>query len=208
MATYTIYSDTADGYLESFDATYATARAGSGSINVDTTSTSIYVGQLSGTYYCIESFVSFDTSSVVGVVSSATLSLYGKDDGSATDFTMTAATRDWGATLTTGDFVAGASLSGLTTVATFATSGFSIAGYNVFTSTGSFLSAINIGGTTRLIVYSSRHSGNNTPTGNEYVGCYSADQTGTTNDPRLVVVAAPAGPPPRRHIRPYYIWRR
>lgn len=190
--TYTIYSQTADGYVSSESATYANARSGGGDafLTAETAGADLYVGQVAGFYTVYESFISFDTSTVVGTVSASTLSMYLNTDASSTDFTITAAVRDWGAGLTTADWVAGASLSGLTAVGTLATSGISSAARNDFTSNGNFPGAISVGGTTRLLVFSSRHSGNNQPSGDEYVAFASADTSGTTDDPRLVIEAA------------------
>lgn len=195
MTTYTIYGDTADGYIVSYAATYANARAGSGTLEENTSGT-LDVGQfVIGDYYCYESFISFDTSSITDseTVSAATLSIYGFFDYSTTNFTVNARTRDWGASLTTGDWVAGASVSANTLLATFASAGFSASGYNAFTSEVAMLAAVNKTGTTRMMLSSSRHEGNNTPGGDESLSFLSADESGTTTDPKLVVEAAAAG---------------
>ena len=192
--TYTIFSNAAnDGYVNSENATYATARAGSSLIATANTA-DIFIGQLqSGSFGVYEGFVNFTTSAASGTITSATLSLYGQFDGSDTDFTVNARNSDYTAGgLTTADWIAGASLSGQTLLATFATSGgWSDAAYNSFTSQAAFLTNINQSGNTGIILSSSRHEGNNAPgTGTfEYVGAYGAAQTGTTNDPRLVIEA-------------------
>lgn len=204
MTTYTIYSGSADGYIFSSGGTYAQNRAGN-SLNTFNTSTGAYVGQdgTSGTDSVWEAFLTFDTSTVVGTVSSATLSVYGIENGTTTDFTATAALRDYGTTLENADWVAGASLSGLTTVATFNTTGYA-ASYMAFTDVA-LPANVNTAGSTRLLLYSSRHSGNNDPTGFEYFGFSTSENTGTSQDPKLVIVTA--GSRPQRH-RPYHIWRR
>lgn len=191
MTTATIYAGAADGVVQSDHTTvYSTARSGN---NLNAGSGAAYgsVGQY-GTipYICYEMFLSFDTSSIPdgATISAVTLSLYGKADASDTDFTINARAYDWGASLTTADWIAGASLSGNTLLATFATSGFSAAGYNDFTSESAFLTAINKTGTTYIVLSSSRHEGANAPSGNEYVSTYLADEAGTTKDPKLTVV--------------------
>lgn len=191
MTTFTIYGDAADGYIRSQNASYATARAG-GTLTANTTST-ITIGQEdnSPVYNCYEGFLAFDTS-VIGAgatVSAVTLSPFVSADFSSTDFTVNAYSRDWGSALATGDYVAGASLSGLTFVASLLTSSISTLGRIDFTSDAAFLSEINLTGFTRLLLSSSRHSGNNTPTGNEYIAIRGGDTGATSNMPKLVVVA-------------------
>lgn len=194
MTTTTIYSDAADGGVYGFNvSTYATARSTATVAN--TTDTFQALGQKSGggfSYYCYELFFWFATATIpdADTVSAATLSLYGQADNSTTDFTLTAALHNWGDTLTTADWVAGASLSGLTTVASRSSSGWSTAAYNDFTDVA-FPANVDKTANTRLIVYSSRHSGNNTPSGDEHVFVWMADETGTTKDPKLTVVHAP-----------------
>lgn len=189
MTTYTIYSSSIDGYILSSAGTYAQNRAGN-NLNAFGTATGAYVGQdgSGGADSCYEAFLSFDTSSVVGNVSSATLSVYGIENGTTTDFTATAALHDYGTSLTTADWVAGASLAALTTVATFNTTGYA-ASYMAFTEVA-LASNINQSGSTRLILYSSRHSGNNNPTGFEYFGFSTSEQSGTSQDPKLVIETA------------------
>lgn len=188
--TYTIFSAN-DGYIASNNATYSTARAGS---DLNNLSSDIYVGQdRYDSYDCYEGFVSFDTSSVLGTVSSATLSLYGGVDGStAADFTVNARLKSY-STLDASDWVAGASLSALTLLATFNTTGFSTSGYNVFTSQAAFLSNINQSGVTGIILSSSRHEAGTAVAANntdEYVRMHASVASGTTQDPRLVVDAS------------------
>lgn len=189
MTTSTFYASTADGQIESFNATYSTARSG-GTLTANTAGGSANVGQVAG-YSCYEAFLSFDTSAIPDgdIITAVTLSLdgTGATDGSDTDFTINARVYDWGASLTTADWIAGASLSGNTLVASRSTSGWSAAGYNAFASEAAFLTAINKTGVTYLVISSSRHEAGATPSGNEYVGFATANNSGTANDPKLVV---------------------
>jgi hypothetical protein len=144
-----------------------------------------------------EGFVSFDTSSIpdTDTIDSATLSLTAATDASYTDFTIEARTKDWGASLTSVDWVAGADLSGLALLASYATaSGWVGTTTYAFTSESAFRSAVSKTGTTYVMVSSSRTRVGNEPSGDEYVSTYSANQSGTTYDPKLVVThtAAPA----------------
>lgn len=186
MPTYTFYSDTTDGHILSTNGTYSTARSG-GTLTADTSGTIAIVGQ-SNNYSCWEAFLQFDTTFInfASTISSATLSMYGYTSWLTNHFTVEARSYDWGTALTTADWVAGASLSALTSLATFATTGFSTSAYNDFTDVA-LPANINKSGSTRIICYSSRHSGNNTPTSGEYVQFYMSDQADTTNDPKLTV---------------------
>lgn len=148
-----------------------------------------YVGQLKSgsTFQCFEGFVIFDTSGIPDTdsIDAVTLSLDGDTNDSATDFNAIAATSTYdGGQAVVGDWVAGASLSALTTLASWNSSGYS-AGYNAFTSVAAFLAAINATGNTSIILYSDRHSGNNTPAAGERVAFTDADTAGTTSDPKL-----------------------
>jgi hypothetical protein len=206
MTVTTVFSGTTDGQVNSRDAsTYATARTGS-TLTADTAGTTFTVGQdatvSKGTAYdCWEGFLSFDTSGITDtdLVSSIVLDLWLVTDSSVTDFTLEARERDWGASLTTADWVSGASLGALTLMASIATSGIGATGaYKTLTSQAAFLTATNLKtGTVYLIVDSSRHVGNNTPTGDEFVILSSADNSGTTQDPKLTIThAAPVAMPP------------
>ena len=188
MATFVIYAASSDGYINSNSATYATARSGGGTISAVTGAPNTYVGQYYGapTYYVYEAFLQFDTSSVSGTVASATLAVYIEGDTSTTDFTINARAYDWGASLTTADFVAGASLSGNALRATRATSGLSVGAYNDFTSDSSFAS--NTADPVRLVLASDRTESNTAPTGAEYVDWYPVATSGTTQDPKLTIV--------------------
>jgi uncharacterized membrane protein len=200
VPTYTFFSSAADGWIASDNPTYATARTG-GTLNTSSSDATRFVGQAEFFgYICNEVFLDFDTSSIddAETVTSATLSLYGAVDESTTDFTLEARIYDWGPAVTTADWVSGASLGALTLVATYATSGgWSTAGYNTFTDVA-FAANVSLAGVTRLVVSSDRHRLGNSPgvAGREQVSFYMADDSGTSRDPKLVVVTtAPPGPP-------------
>jgi hypothetical protein len=182
--------------VESFNGTYATCRTGS---NLGPSGPHL-VGQTTG-YAIDEAFVIFDTSGIpdTDTVSDVVLSLDGSIDLSTQDFTVVAASSAYdGGQAVTSDWVSGASLSALTTYATWASSGYS-ANYNAFTSAGAaFNSAINKTGNTPLMLYSDRHSAGTTPTTSERVSFDDADTAGTTSDPKLDIThssGATAGGP-------------
>lgn len=187
--TYTIYGDASDGYLQSASSsTYSTAQGSAASS--DTSSTVFLTGQRkNGANYDIyEGFLAFDTSGVTGSVTAATLSLYGGFDASTTDFDYQARLYDWGASLTTGDWIAAGSLSSQQLLASINTSSWA-GSYMALTSDSAFPSSINKTGFTRIITCSSRVVAGTQPTGDEYCYASSADETGTTQDPKLVVSA-------------------
>lgn len=209
MATLTVYGDTADNYIQSTDfSVYANARAGTGTLAIGSASgTTYYTGQDAG-FRCYQIMAAWNTSALTSVatVTAVVLDMYGGVDSSTTDFTIEARLHDWGTSVTTADYVAGASLSGKTLLATFATSGFNASGYNTFTNVA-FPANVNKTGVTRILLCSSRQTNNNQPTNDEYVGLLSADNTGTTQDPKLTITyTLPAGPSIRR--APLRIWRR
>lgn len=199
MASATFYSESADGFIESsHSTTYSTARSSGGSKVAAATEVYLQVGQnyIGGFgYYLYETFLSFDTSTIPdsAIISSVTLSLHGGGyaDQSTTDFTIEARTYDWGASLTTADWVAGADLASNTLLASRSTSGWSTSAYNDFTENGSnFVSAINKTGITRIVICSSRTKDGTAPTGAEYVNFAANETTGTSNDPKLSVTYA------------------
>lgn len=198
MPVDTIYADSVGGRVYSVNAVYLTARSGGGGAVADPLLGSC--GQIlsGGDYHCIEGFLKFDTSAIPdnATITSATLSLYGSANESAQDFTLVAAIRDWGDTLDAADYVAGASLSALTTVATFASSGWSVAGYNDFTDVA-LPANISKAGLTRLILYSSREAAADVPSADfERVDWYLTAEVGTSKDPKLTVTyTVPSGIP-------------
>ena len=178
--TYTIFGDTSDGFVS------GTTQAG-GIVEAFSANTSMFVGQEPGNFG--EGFLSFDTSTVVGTITAVTLSLYGHTDTSTTDFTVEARLHDWGPTLESSDWVAGASLGTKTLLATLSTVGFTTAGYNNFTSEAAFASNINQSGFTRFLLCSNRHRTLTAPSGTEHIRFWTANATGTSQDPKLVIDA-------------------
>src|SRR5690606_32148284 len=118
-------------------------------------------------------------------------------DLSGVDFVVEARQRDWGASLTTADWVAGASLGGLPLMASLSTNAIgAINAYKTFTSEPAFLTATNLKtGVVYLLLCSSRHRLGNSPSGDEYVGFSMANTTGTTQDPRLTITHGSPTPP-------------
>lgn len=195
IQTATIYCDGIDGHISSYDTvmadpvnSYPDARSGS-NLAADTSSGVLTIGQnynpsSPGTYTCWEGFLIFDTSSipVSATITSATLSLYVNSDTTATEFTLVTQARDWGGSLSTADWVAGASIpSNASDKANFNTSQLSVGAYN---SASINVDAITAGATTQLFLFSEKHRSGIPPTSQEYVSVQSGNGA---NPPKLVI---------------------
>jgi len=210
VSTLVVYSDTSDGVIDSadgyddeydgWDGDYAVTRSGTGVVLEAVTGLIVAVGQLGAAsfywvFWVYEGFLGFDTSSIpdTDTVSAAVLRVTSYADYSTTDFDIQARLRDWGTTVTTADWVAGADLSGLTLLGSYATSGGFTATTGYDLSDTAMAANVSKTGSTRMLLCSSRTTNNNAPTGAEYVNIYSADETGTTRDPKLTVTYAAGG---------------
>ncbi len=195
----TFYSGTGDGFLQGQGSTWSEARAASGTIALNTLNTYFTSGcDIPGAFYeANQAGFAFDTSAVPDTdeVSAATLSLYVNADLSDVDSTHEVRIVAFG-TLATADFIAGASLSGITRIASIATSGLTGAAYNDFIEDGTGLrDAVNLTGLTELWLTDSVQLSATNPSGRSMVRWSSANEAGTTQDPKLVVTHAPATVP-------------
>lgn len=192
MTVTTVFASTDDGYLESQNASYTAARAGSG-VLVDNTDTFVRVGQyIFGVYVVAQAFMRFDTSAipVTDLVSSAALELFWTVDQTAANFTLRVRAFDWAEPLSAGDFVPGASISTTGThVASLAAGGGVLGTYLTFIDVD-LPANINKGGVTELYFYSLEQENNSAPAGNEFVEFSSADETGTGQDPKITITHA------------------
>ena len=199
MTVTTFFGTTSGGQIESYGATvYADAYAGA---NLEELAAQVFskIGQYvsGGNYSCFESFIDFDTQSIpdTDTVSAVAMVLEPYADNSATDFLIQIRVRDWGTSLTTADWVAGADLSALTLVAQLDTdTNWPVGNDRTMINFGTnFVDNINKTGSTRLILHSERHSLNTTPTGREDVDYKETETAGTTSDPYVSVTHAGAG---------------
>lgn len=201
--TVSTFYGTNQQFLECNSATYADARSGAGALSAPSSNAYTLMGQMKSgaTYYVWEAFEDFDTSAIADTdeVSAATLSLYITADLSATDFTMEARLYDWGAAVTTGDWVAGASLGSQTLLASLTTVGVTASAYNEFADTA-FPANVNLAGVTRIVVNSANQTNNTAPTGQERMQYANGGTADTTSDPKLVVTHAAASVPFRRAL--------
>lgn len=185
-----------DGFVSSNRNAYATARTGGTLATAD----NHIVGQekaVGPIFWCWESFLLFDTSGIPDAdnVTAVTASLDGNANSSTTDFNAKIAASSYnGGVVVSTDWVDGSTLSALTVLASWASSGYS-ADYNDFTETADFKTAINKTGSTALIVFSDRHAAGTEPTDAEYVTFNDADAAGTTTDPKLVITHGSVGSP-------------
>lgn len=203
MTTTTVFAGADDFWILYSAGTYANSRNGTGgSIAADTGSeTVLYVGQnqFGGpTFESMESMLEFDTSGIpdADVVSAAVLSLWFSNDNDTADLmTLEARAYDWGGTQDNTDWRTGAQYAALTLLATLPPPSGTInttAYVDMTSASPAMENAINKTGFTRIVLGSDRFASNTSPSAEEYYQINSADNTGTTNDPKLVVTHAAA----------------
>ena len=196
MAVSKLIRGESDGYINSSNNTYLTARSGSnlGALGADSL---IQVGQITPdtlTYRITEGFARFDLSTIPtgAIISAAVISVYGATggDGSVTNFTLEAYLNDAG-TLTSADWVPGASIGALTLLASAPTLGWTTGAYTDLTNAGSALAtaiAANAGGYLGILLSSDRERLATVPTTMEYVFLESSRETSPANSgPKLTI---------------------
>lgn len=198
----TVYAGADNGFIDSNDATYSTARSGSGfyvSSSDDPTHGYTFTA---GQYYLDMAFIRFDTSSIgdSDTIDDVDLSLWGvvSDFDITPDITLEARTGyTWsGSGVTSADWRNGTQYAALTRVATFNPSGWSNSAYNLYTEDGTnFRSAINKTGYTEITMSCAAHASGTAPVEVEYATFRNASASGTTNDPKLVVTHTAGGGP-------------
>ncbi len=177
--TLTVYSISNDGYIYKSSSNYNTVQSAA-SGTVDSSAMYISIGQKkvtsfpTSTYYIYRGFVFFNTSVLPSnaYLDNATLSLYKKDDYSATDFDIMIQNGQPvypHNPMQTGDYIKN-SYAG--NGGTLNTSSFT-SGYNAIELKE--LSWINKTGITKLCLRSSRDISATAPTSNEYVNVYAAN---------------------------------
>ncbi|ADG88895.1 hypothetical protein [Thermobispora bispora] len=191
----TIYADEDDGRITCTSSNYSTARAGNGTYNVNPTGNVSAVGQsfASPNYNVFQMFWGFDTSSIGADarITSIDFELNHALDNSATDFVLEIRERDWVPPLSSSHFVPGASLanSGPIVAQRNTNSLPAVGEYWLLDTQPDMFRMANLGtGTVRLFGSSSRTRAGNTPSGQESVQFRFAEQSGTTQDPRLTIV--------------------
>lgn len=176
MSIATIYAASPSGLILSTSATYANARAGAGLARTQWPTSGSALGQqlTGGTYNVWQTLLDFDTSGLpdAATIVEAYASFVASADSSTTNFTILAYLYDWGTTLDTSDFVAGANLSALTAFADYTIGGtISTSGYtNISRVADGATAGINKTGKTRLLLASANQRDNVAPTTNEFLG--------------------------------------
>lgn len=187
MTTTIVFGSTTDGYVSSTNATYATARAGSGLV-ANTAATSALTGQTTG-YTHHQTFIAFTYTAVTGVVvTSAAVRLHVTTVGSpGTTRALELRRFNWsGSGLTSADFRNSTDLASAALQAQI--SGVNAAaGKKVYGGSDELRTLIE-GGTTplELVVVTDRQRAGTVPTGDETMTLVSADTSGTTDDPCLI----------------------
>ena len=187
---------TTDMVMYESNAVWATAR------NAAAASTEynegLFGGELvSGTYYIYRTLMTFDTSiiSAGDTITSATLSLYSTTINQQVEAPypsnpqIVSATPAANNNIVLGDFdQIGSTVfsDSAPTLATFAAT----AAYHGFALNSSGIANINKGGISKFAVRGTNDLNNTAPSARSYGDFYTADQTGTANDPKLVVVTS------------------
>ena len=227
MSTLKFYSGTTSARCEGQNDVYLTARStfsavyhydsvyawpSYGSVPVFLTAGQLYSPRASYDYTVYESFLQFDTSLLpdTAIIDAAVLtlyydmSIYGADPDAGyylnpVAHVVEARIKDWGTDVTSADWVAGASLSGLTKVATRSFSGNTAyyPGPKVFTSEAAFAANINKTGATYLILCTDKQVAGTAPTswGTEMSAFRSGTSSPVYGYPELVVTYHMPGNP-------------
>ena len=226
MSTLTFYGGTTSARCEGQNDVYLTARSTFSAVyHVDSTGilwgtqpVALTAGQWFNNYRTTydyttyESFLQFDTSILpdTAIIDTVVLklyydmSIYGADPDygyymNYVTHVVEARIKDWGTDVTSADWVAGASLSGLTKVATrsFAGGTYHYSGPKVFTSEAAFAANINKTGITYLILCTDRQVAGTIPTsmGAEISAFKSGTPSVAYTYPELVVTYHMPGNP-------------
>jgi len=204
MAELTVYPEAGDGVVGNSNATWSTCRGAATGDYADytTTENTVVKTRYNGsTYWIYRGFFPFDTSALGSgaTVSAATLSIYGTATSDGLGITPDANIYSFAPAATNalanGDYDAFGTTDLSTTIAY---GGWTVSGYNDFVLNASGLAEINASGITKLGMRNRNYDVLNvTPTWTSFklsfFSGYYADQTGTANDPKLVVEHTGAG---------------
>lgn len=200
-------TSTVDGYVLDFatTGTWSTSHDYATGNSASSTATSLFAradkAGAGSTFLLYRSHLNFDTSSIgTDNVDSATLSLYGFEtaDGQSDAAGITGSTVT-GTSVATTDFDSYPSIHSVTPYSSIAISSISNVAYNDFTLNAAGESNINTSGISPFglrtaLDYAETTSHSNAPTASSnFFRPYSANQSGTTSSPKLVVVHTAAG---------------
>ena len=174
-----------------------TATSGDGVAASPDTVGSIYVGSFSGSYGCNRFFATMDTSSLGAgsTISSATFDLYityFNGPAGAANINLLASTQASNNNLVAADY----DNFGTTIFAQRAYDATTTGSYRSWTLNSSGLAAINKTGISKFALRDNDYdTGGTDPGANEYeINFYTADRTGTSEDPKLVVTYTTSNP--------------
>lgn len=198
----TVYSTTADGYVKGdagYDADGSAATAWAEAIAItsgtayssDNSSVSAvgvdyYANGLIYSFNIFRSFFYFSLASVTTTILSASINLFGLTNSNCNVCVQQG---------TQSDTLAGADINNFSGSSWGNTSSWSTSGYNSITLNSSGLAAATsaIGGTFKVCARDYTYDyANNRPSADKYSGMYFANNTGTTNDPYLLLTLGPA----------------
>lgn len=197
-----ILGDASDGYNSFSSTSYATAKEGGGtaaSPPLDTTGSS--VGQITGgtSFIVAQGFYKFNVSTLTSYVN-PTLKFYSQFDSTVTkDVTIELRVHNWGASVTTTDFVPGSQLASKTLLASVSTTNWpadnGLIPFNVdsVALAGAIEAAKAADGWLYIVAASADQRTGVAPTGSEYVGINTREINGDAYAPRLSF-SLPTGP--------------
>ena len=197
MTTTISFADATDGHVTSHSASYASAKAGAGLSATTGLGTAIWGlalgGAIPGEYSLDEVFLSFTYSTPTELVVGAYIETHVFNALSpAVTRTFRWLEYEWGASLTTADFRTQTQLAALTTLAEIGPSVEDApAGQAIFGGSDALSTRVASAGPLRVVGVSDREQAGTTPTVDERATIYSADASGTANDPRLIIETAP-----------------
>lgn len=209
MASYTIYSNAGDGAIRKSDANFTTARSATDGDSVATGGSTGYTscGLESGTTYNFYiGFFMFDTSVIASseTIDSATFSfsLTGDNSGTAgNQWAVTQSTQDTWNSITTADYDQRGSTEGATRANRKVSTETGYQDFALNTTGKSWIArsgetkpaSASATGKTQVVMAWAKDLDNSAPATNDYNQIYFSEQTGTTNDPKLVIETT-AGP--------------
>lgn len=180
--TVSYVTTTSDAHMNNVNANYNTCRVDTNADGVHSPS-DMYIGQqfAGGTYTIWRGGVYFNTSALPDacIISAANLSLYGKNDYTTNDFsiTFTSGMPTYPSDpMVTQDFDRTKYNTLITGAVGFNTSGFTTAGYNNISMNATGMSWINVAGVTKFLVISTKDFAGTAPTGQEQVVCRTIEE--------------------------------
>lgn len=205
--TTTVYPDAApastscDAYLASGDgggSTWAQVRDTGVTLSTTDNVTLQNVAHGSGYYQILRTYLTFDTSSIPDgdTITAATISLAGRgnatSNGDTSSAQITASNPASNTTIATSDWtnISNTSFSSMALSSWVNTDGV----YNDFALDANGIANITKTGVSKFAWRNSRDVSNSAPTGSNALYAHSADVSGTSKDPKLVITHSAAGP--------------